>query len=151
VSIQSAHSVISAIDRTKYDVLPVGITHDGTWVVAEPNALLTGAVDDEARVLPSADPGQPGLVPAKPGAQRLATLGDGVDIVFPLVHGTFGEDGSLQGLFELAGVPFVGSGVLGSATGMDKITMKKIFRADGLPVVDYVPVARADRERRPAG
>jgi len=151
VSIQSARSVISAIDRTKYDVLPVGITHDGTWVVAEPNALLAGAVDDEARVMPSADPGQPGLVPVSPGAQGVAALGDGVDVVFPLVHGTFGEDGSLQALFALAELPFVGSGGLGSATGMDKITMKKIYRADGLAVVEYVPVARADWERRPAG
>ena len=148
VSIQSARSVIAAIDSSRYEVLPVGITHQGAWVVAQPDALLSGAVDQSAKVLPSAEPGQPGLVPATPN-HRVEGLSEGIDVVFPLVHGTYGEDGCLQGLFELAGIPFVGSGVLASATGMDKILMKKVFRADGLPVVDCIELARADWERDP--
>jgi D-alanine-D-alanine ligase len=148
VSIQSARSVIAAIDPSRYEVVPVGITHQGAWVVAQPEALLTGRVDPGARVLPSAEPGQPGLVPATP-SPGVDGLREGIDVVFPLVHGTYGEDGCLQGLFELAGIPFVGSGVLASSTGMDKIVMKKVFRADGLPVVDYVSVARADWGRDP--
>src|SRR5205823_12805970 len=91
------------------------------------------------RLLPSADPSRQGLVPA----DESAAPGGGVDVVFPLVHGTYGEDGCLQGLFDLADVPYVGSGVLGSAVGMDKITMKAVFKAHGLPMVPYLAVSRA--------
>ncbi|MPZ13629.1 MAG: D-alanine--D-alanine ligase [Chloroflexi bacterium] len=151
VSIESAASVISAIDQDKYDVIPLGITHAGAWVIAEPKALLAGDIAPAARVLPSADPAQPALVPLpSSGPDPVAVLEAGVDVVFPLVHGTYGEDGCLQGLFELAGVPCVGAGVLGSAVGMDKIMMKTVFRAHGLPVVDYLPLARTAWERDPS-
>jgi D-alanine-D-alanine ligase len=149
VSLQSALSVIQAIDPELYEVVPIGITHSGSWVAAPPEVLLTGEVSDARRVLPSADPGQPGIVPLASSPPTTALVADGFDVVFPLVHGTFGEDGCLPGLFELAALPYVGSGVLGSAVGMDKITMKAMFRAEGFPVVDYVPVVRSVWESNP--
>ncbi len=148
VSIESARSVIQAIDRTRYEVVPIGVTHEGAWVAATPDALLAGISESNSRLLPSADPGQPGLIPLGSSSPATAVV-DGVDVVFPLVHGTFGEDGCLQGLFELASLPYVGSGVLASAVGMDKATMKTVFQAYGFPVVDYVPVIRATWERDP--
>jgi D-alanine-D-alanine ligase len=148
VSIQSARSVLEAIDPDRYEVVPIGITHDGAWVAASPEALLAGATDGAARLLPSADPGQRGLVPLA-GSASAATVVDGIDVVFPLVHGTFGEDGCLQGLFELASLPYVGAGVLASAVGMDKGTMKLIFQAHGFPIVEHVLVLRARWEREP--
>jgi D-alanine-D-alanine ligase len=139
VSIESARSVLEAIDREKYEVLPVGVTREGAWHVVEPDGLLNGATGLHQRLLPSADPARQGLVPMDGSAPS----GRGVDVVFPLVHGTYGEDGCLQGLFDLADVAYVGSGVLGSAVGMDKITMKAVFQAHGLPVVPYLAVARS--------
>jgi D-alanine-D-alanine ligase len=88
------------------------------------------------------------LIPVATSSPATA-LADGIDAIFPLVHGTFGEDGCLQGLFELATVPYVGSGVLASAVGMDKVTMKTVFRAEGFPVVEYVPIARSAWETDP--
>jgi D-alanine-D-alanine ligase len=149
VSIQSARSVIEAIDPDRYEVLPVGITHSGAWVAAGPEVLLAAEPNPGSRLLPSADPGQPGLIPIAPSQPSTALAATGIDVVFPLVHGTFGEDGCLQGLFELATVPYVGSGVLASAVGMDKVTMKTVFRAEGLPIVDYIPVSRSTWEFEP--
>ena len=148
VSLQSARSVIEAMDPDRYEAVPIGITHGGSWVAAPPEALLAGEPDPGPRLLPSADPGQPGLIPL-PASTSAAALTDAFDVVFPLVHGTFGEDGCLQGLFELAAVPYVGSNVLASAVGMDKITMKTIFRAEGFPIVDYLPVSRSTWEEDP--
>jgi len=146
VSIESARSLIQAIDPERYDVVPIGISQEGAWLAAPPRALLTRGGTAGARVLPSADPGQPALIPLEPAGPPSAPLSDGIEVVFLLVHGTFGEDGCLQGLFELAGVPYVGSGVLASAVGMDKILMKTVFRAHGFPVVDYLPIDRGDWE-----
>lgn len=161
VSLESARSVIRAIDRRKYAVIPIGITPEGAWLAAPPEALRAGRLQAGHRVLPSADPGRPGLIPFGEGgdpdptprsgrARELSAPVDGVDVVFPLIHGTFGEDGCLQGLFELANVPYVGAGVLGSAVGMDKIMMKTVFRAQGFPVVDFLSILRADWERDPS-
>lgn len=149
VSIQSARSVIEAIDPDRYEVVPVGITHRGAWVAAMPEALLSGEAERGPRLLPSADPGQRGLISVAGGTPSSA-VAEGIDVVFPLVHGTFGEDGCLQGLFELATLPYVGSGVLASAVGMDKVTMKTIFRAEGFPVVDFVAVSRSTWESDPS-
>jgi D-alanine-D-alanine ligase len=149
VSIQSASSVIQAIDPARYDVVPIGITHDGQWVHAEPRALLAGTIGEGQRVFPSTEPATPGLVPAPATATEVASAVSGVEVVFPLVHGTYGEDGCLQGLFALAGLPCVGSGVLASAVGMDKITMKRVFAAEGLPSVQYVQVRRSVWEQLP--
>ena len=146
VSVESATSVLEAIDRTRYEVLPIAITHEGTWHIIEPAALLERGVGHTTPLLPSADPQAPGLVSIN-GA--VVSVREPLDVAFPLVHGTFGEDGCLQGLLELAGVPYVGAGVLGSAVAMDKIVMKRVFAAAGLPLVPCVEVFRGEWERDP--
>ena len=151
VSIASATSVMQAIDREKYDVLPVYLTPEGRWLPGvEPARLTAGARPAAAPVaLFSSDPQQPGLLPLSE-AEVQSRRAQAVDVVFPLLHGTYGEDGTVQGLLELANVPYVGSGVLGSAAGMDKDVMKTLFAAAGLPVVPHVLVRRHDWERQPA-
>ncbi len=140
ISCVSAGSVLAHLDRERFEVLPVGITGAGAWVlgVDDPAALrISGrrlpAVDDGGA--PLALPGDPtvgGLV--RLGPDRAGELLGEVDVVFPVLHGPFGEDGTIQGLLELAGVPYVGAGVLASAAGMDKEFTKKLLAADGLPV-----------------
>lgn len=150
ISCVSAGSVLSAIDRSCYDVVPVGITPQGRWVLAadEPQRLaITGGRLPEvdaasSTVVLAGDPTSQGLVVSEPG-QVPRALGD-VDVVFPLLHGPYGEDGTIQGLLELAGVPYVGSGVLASALAMDKAVMKVVLAAAGLPVGPHV--ALTDRE-----
>jgi len=144
ISCVSAGSVLANLDRERFDVVPVGITPEGAWVVGadDPREL---AID--GRALPSVDaarpalalPGDPtrgGLLVLEPG--RAGEVFAGVDVVFPVLHGPYGEDGTIQGLLELAGVPYVGAGVLASAAGMDKEFTKKLLAADGLPVGDHV-------------
>lgn len=144
VSIESARSLLAAIDRERYEVLPIGITREGAWHVVEPAGLLRESAHLGQRLRPSADPAQQGLMPLDgqtgTGARR-------VDVVFPLIHGSYGEDGCLQGLLDLADVAYVGSGVLGSAVGMDKIVMKAVFRSHGLPVVPHLALSRSAWER----
>ena len=150
VSCVSAGNVLRAIDRTRYDVVPVGITREGRWVLAADDAdrlEITGgqlpSVDEGGGALVLAgDPTSGGLVLSEPG-EVPEVLGE-VDVVFPVLHGPFGEDGTLQGLLELAGVPYVGSGVLASAVAMDKAVMKVLLSAAGLPVAPWVVVH--DRE-----
>ena len=147
VSVVSAGSVLSALDPDRYEVMPVGITRGGAWVLtgAEPEKLqITGRTLPEvetgtAVVLPG-DPTSQGLVVVEPGEGAKA-LGE-VDVVFPVLHGRFGEDGTIQGLLEMAGVPYVGAGVFASAAAMDKEHTKKLLRAEGLPVGEYVVVRR---------
>lgn len=139
ISCVSAGSVLAALDRDRYDVLPIGITPDGRWVLAADDpARLTM----QGRTLPAVDPTGTGLaLPGDPTAKGLVVLDPGdvpadlgaVDVVFPLLHGPYGEDGTVQGLLELAGVPYVGSGVFASAACMDKDHMKRLFVAAGLP------------------
>ncbi len=146
VSCVSAGSVLAAIDREKYDVVPVGIARDGRWVLAadEPDKLaITGGVlpevtDNGTSVTLAGDPTGRGLVVQQPG-QVPEALGE-VDVVLPLLHGPYGEDGTVQGLFELAGVRYVGSGVFASAAGMDKGHMKALLAAAGLRVGPYAVV-----------
>lgn len=151
VSIASATSVMQAIDRDKYDVLPVYLTAEGRWLPGvEPGRLTTGARPAATSVaLFSSDPQQPGLLPLSRTAVQ-PEQAQAVDVVFPLLHGTYGEDGTVQGLLDLANVPYVGSGVLGSAAGMDKAVMKTLFAAAGLPVAPYLLVRRHEWEQRPA-
>lgn len=154
VSLASARAVMAALDPEKYEVVPIGITHAGRWLTTgDPLALLTAGDPDLA--VPAAEPAQTAIAAAPatyrelvPGAtgQRFPAL----DVVFPVLHGPFGEDGTLQGLLELAGVPYVGCGVLASAVGMDKITSKAVFAAAGLPQTRYLGFTRAEWERRPA-
>jgi D-alanine-D-alanine ligase len=149
VSLTSAASVIKALDRDKYEVVHIGITREGRWFMGR-GALRTPAevfVRGKS-VLPSADPSGPRFFArhARPGANRVPA----VDVIFPVLHGTFGEDGTLQGLLELAGIPYVGAGVLGSSAGMDKDVMKRLFRDAGLPVVDWLMVQRSEWKQNPA-
>ncbi|MFJ9348751.1 D-alanine--D-alanine ligase family protein [Streptomyces sp. NPDC101237] len=150
ISMVTAGAVLSAIDRTKYDVLPIGITREGRWVLTadapERMAIAdrrTPEVGDLAEstdggVLLPVDPANREVVYSEPGSVPKA-LGE-VDVVFPMLHGPYGEDGTLQGLLELSGVPYVGSGVLASAVGQDKEYMKRVFTSFGLKVGPYLVI-----------
>ncbi|MCG6499713.1 D-alanine--D-alanine ligase family protein [Kitasatospora sp. A2-31] len=156
ISVSTAGSVLRAIDREKYDVLPIGITHEGRWALVsdEPSrmAITDGRLPDVAHVAEAVE-GQVSL-PAAPGSREVVlsepgtapkVLGE-VDVVFPLLHGPWGEDGTLQGLLELSGVPYVGNGVLSSAVGMDKEFTKRILASHGLGVGRYTIVRPRDWE-----
>jgi D-alanine-D-alanine ligase len=174
VSLLSAASVLKAINRKRYEIVPIGITKEGRWVTAsDAQRLLTG----EERHLRAGDPeatasaavlarGESVIVPPVPSVDQTGALvpfethagtlaahhADHVlnlDVIFPVLHGTFGEDGTIQGLFELAGIAYVGSGVLGSATGMDKDVMKRLFIAEKLPIPKHVTFLRAEWEASP--
>jgi len=156
VSCISAGSVLAAIDRDSYDVVPIGISREGRWVLAadEPAALairsgrLPSVEAAGGAVLLAGDPTSAGLVVLEPGKvpQELG----GVDVVLPLLHGPYGEDGTLQGLLELAGVRYVGSGVFASAAAMDKGHMKALLAAAGLPIGAYAVVTPRDWATDPA-
>jgi D-alanine-D-alanine ligase len=158
VSLLSAASVLKSIDREKFEVVPIGITKEGRWLAAgDANNLLEGNVSEVTR-LRVGDPestagakllheGIPTLMAPMPGPQ--GPEGKAIDVVFPVLHGTFGEDGTIQGLFELAGIAYVGSGVLGSSAGMDKDVMKRLFAQARLPIVKHTTLLRADWERSP--
>jgi D-alanine-D-alanine ligase len=134
VSVHSAQAVLLAADPSLYDVVPIGVTKQGGWLT----------LDETQRALDVADPPfKKTLAGAGHGLVAAAEALSQVDVVFPLVHGTHGEDGTLQGLLELAGLPYVGCGVAASALGMDKALMKACFTAAGLPVADHV-VVRSD-------
>ena len=171
VSLLSAASVLNAIDKKKYEVVPIGITKEGRWVTAaHAERLLKGEqrADAEPRHLRAGDPqatsaaavlakGEGVVVPPMPGHDHSSLMpfetdapqthaaanSIDVDVIFPVLHGTFGEDGTIQGLLELADIPYVGAGVLGSAAGMDKDVMKRLFRDAGLPIVKHVTVLRS--------
>lgn len=176
VSLLSAASVLKAIDRSKFDVVPIGITKQGRWLVSgDAERLLTGdSPEPGSSALRAGDPqhtapaallakGKGVIVPPMPNTtgsggtlipfeQESAPLTQAqdvlqLDVVFPVLHGTFGEDGTMQGLFELAGLAYVGSGVLGSATGMDKEVMKRLFQAAGLPITRHVTFLRREWEK----
>jgi D-alanine-D-alanine ligase len=131
VSVVSAASIFKHLDRTRYDAVPVLIDKGGRWVLGgkAPEVLSAGAVDEA--------PANRALQPTEPSA---AVAGSGFDVIFPVLHGPYGEDGTVQGLLELANVPYVGAGVLGSAVGMDKAIMKTLFAAAGLPIVPHLTV-----------
>ncbi|NEA60320.1 D-alanine--D-alanine ligase [Streptomyces sp. SID13666] len=155
VSVVTAASVLRAIDRSKYDVLPIGITTDGRWALTSDDPDRMGitdrrmptveqVTDHEGTVVLPVDPANREVVYSEPGVVPKA-LGD-VDVVFPVLHGPYGEDGTLQGLLELSGVPYVGAGVLASAVGMDKEYMKRVFISFGLPVGPYLVIRPRDWE-----
>src|SRR5579864_3287695 len=176
VSLLSAASVLSAIDKEEYEVVPIGITKEGHWLTAEhAENLLQGKLMLEPRNLRAGDPEtteaaavlargeavvvppepvhrESGLVPFQTDASPLRRASDraiNVDVIFPVLHGTFGEDGTIQGLLELADIPYVGAGVLGSAAGMDKDIMKSLFIAAGIPIVKHVTILRGVWEKNP--
>ncbi len=151
VSLSSARGIMQALDPTRYEVLPVGITREGRWLFSgEPMALLTQAAAHQ-RALPGVAPleAEAALVEGRALAAT-DTRSSGplaqADVVFPVLHGPFGEDGTVQGLLELAGLPYVGSGVAGSSVSMDKILMKGQFMAAGLPVLPFVATTRREWE-----
>src|SRR6478672_8183861 len=179
VSLLSAASVLNAIDKNKFEVVPIGITKEGRWLTAADAELLLQGKGEAPGSAPShlraGDPeatpgaavlatGQAVVVPPEPHrpggslepfqtaaalSRRASDRAINVDIIFPVLHGTFGEDGTIQGLFELADIAYVGAGVLGSAAGMDKDVMKSLFLAAGLPIVKHVTVLRSDWESAP--
>jgi len=132
VSIVSARSVMKALDKKKYQVIPIGITKQGQWVVRN---KVVGLLESGTKIPPQLVQ----TLPADPTTKSLVNLksypktSTKIDVIFPVLHGTYGEDGTVQGLLELAGIPYVGAGVLGSAVGMDKIVQKMIFNANKLP------------------
>lgn len=145
VSCLSAGSVLAHLDRTLFDVTAIGITQQGAWVQVEPDLML----EKDGAAMPAVVGGSAVVLPADPTTASLVPLGGrgpalDVDVVFPVLHGPFGEDGTIQGLLELAGLPYVGPGVLASAAGMDKEFTKKLLAAEGLPQGDHV-VLRAGR------
>ena len=176
ISLLSAASVFNAIDKNKYEVVPIGITKEGRWVTAaDAERLLRGKFEDHKHLRagdPEATPGAAVLAkgeavvvppePQKHGSltpfetdasahaltRRATDRAIDVDVIFPVLHGTFGEDGTIQGLLELADLPYVGAGVLGSAAGMDKDIMKALFRAAALPIVKHVTLLRSEWETK---
>lgn len=146
VSLMSARSVLSVLDPNKYEVTQVGITREGKWLTGVDVAEKFAAekFDGLEPAIVSPDPSEAGLFVLRGG--KLEKLAD-VDVYFPVLHGTFGEDGTLQGLFEMADAAYVGAGVAGSAVGMDKGIFKDVMMANGIPVVDTLVVTRAEIER----
>jgi D-alanine-D-alanine ligase len=143
VSVTSASCILKALDPTRYEVALVAIDHQGRWHLGSPALPPEAAARGREVTLPAV-PGAASLVPFATGSQELSRAREPVDVIFPIVHGQGGEDGSLQGLLELAGVPYVGSGVLGSALQMDKEVSKRLLAAAGLPVVPWVLVRREE-------
>ena len=146
VSLMSARSVVRVLDVKRYNVTLIGITHDGQWLAGE-NALDALEKGNTAHLTPVT------LLP-QAGQRTLFALKDGalahyaeLDVIFPVLHGTFGEDGTIQGLFELIGLPYVGAGVLGSSVGMDKGLFKDVMRANGIPVLDSIVLTRREIEK----
>ena len=169
VSVASAASIIKHLDRTRYDPVPIRIEKDGRWTLADkaPTSIKAAEVIESAR-LHAARPARPGReahLVAHPGDETVLAIergtskdaseqgssavvtGLGLDVIFPVLHGPYGEDGTVQGLLELANVPYVGAGVLGSAVGMDKAVMKQLFAAQGLPLAKHVVTLRREWER----
>jgi D-alanine-D-alanine ligase len=180
VSLLSAASILNAIDRRKFEVVPIGINKAGHWLTSgAAQGLLEGASGGNQpapkQELRAGDPsatlvarvlaeGQRALLAPEPAEAKSSALagggvapldshatlgGQSLDVVFPVLHGTFGEDGTIQGLFELAGIAYVGSGVLGSSAGMDKDVMKRLFAQARLPIVRHVTLLRAEWEKSP--
>lgn len=154
ISLLSARTVLSTLNREKYDITEIGITHDGAWLIGEgildkfSQGSDTLSIRDFNPAMISPDPTRRGLYVLRntQHGEILERLSE-IDLVFPVLHGTFGEDGTIQGLFEMAEVAYVGSGVLGSSVGMDKGLFRDVMRANGIPQVDTLVVLRKEIER----
>lgn len=156
ISVRSAANVICALDREKYEIIPIAISEEGRWLNPSRSAALLSEeartaigseseIGDDVEVGILGDPRSHGLTTFADGAEGFSELK--LDVVFPLLHGPFGEDGTIQGLLEMAGLPYVGCGVLASSCGMDKVVMKSLFREAGLPMCKYVWFLRRDWEK----
>lgn len=150
VSVRSARAVIAALDREKYDVVPLAITKAGRWLAPAESETLIG-VGAAPESLATSVPDTGDAVRSFAKMNQAAEASRQLDVIFPVLHGTFGEDGTIQGLLEMVDVPYVGCGVLASAGGMDKVAMKTLFRDAGLPVCRYTWFLRRDWERDRAG
>lgn len=150
VSLMSARSVLSVLDPEKYDVTQIGITLDGKWLTGVDvlGAFEKGALHELERVIMPCEPGRSTLqvIRSTKTGDKLETL-TGIDVFFPVLHGTFGEDGTIQGLFELADVAYVGAGVTGSALGMDKGIFKDVMRTHNIPTVESIVLLRSEIEK----
>ena len=155
ISIRSAKTVIEQIDKEKYEVIPIAITKEGSWLnpgkalnllPAETRALLSDKLNDlpDEEIAILGDTNFKGLTRLESRSEEKSLP---LDVVFPVLHGTYGEDGTIQGLFEMAGIPFIGCGVLASACGMDKVVMKTLFRDADLPICRYVWFLRSEWEK----
>ena len=149
ISILSARNVLAALDPARFEPVLIGIGHDGRWLMQDPQKLLESARDPrQVRIQDAAPIQMTALMPAQGrGAEPAARI----DVVFPVLHGTLGEDGAMQGLLEVAGLPYVGAGVLGSAIGMDKDVMKRLLRDAGIPVAAFRTLRRDAFDADPAG
>src|SRR5208282_2032450 len=166
ISLRSALTIMSAMDPERYEIVPIGIDHDGKWYLekdalkvladATPRLAALSAGGTPVTLLPHPDSRSLVIAPS-PSAGNLGAIArtggvasGPIDVFFPVLHGTSGEDGSVQGLLELAGVPYVGAGLLASAIGMDKDIQKRLLRAARVPVVDYYAIERAEWREHPA-
>jgi len=140
ISLASALGIVEAVNKDKYEIIPIGITKGGKWLIPNDpvNAMKTGELEGDPVAILAETPGN--ILRLKSGEKEK------LDVVIPILHGPYGEDGTVQGLLELIGVPYVGSGVGASYLGMDKILTKKLLRAEGLPVVEYMQVKKKDLE-----
>jgi D-alanine-D-alanine ligase len=161
VSVASAAAVVQHLDKERYDTIPIRIEKDGRWIIADrlPTSSSAAEVIEQGRTHAGrlARGGREAHLVAHPSDEQIQTIGEdaqmtgmGLDIVFPVLHGPYGEDGTVQGLLELANIPYVGAGVLASAVGMDKAVAKKVFAAHGLPLGDYLVVLRREWLAHPA-
>ena len=158
VSLASANSVMAHLDSEKYEIVPLGITKEGSWLLGtEPQQLIAAEREAAAAEVTASEQTTAVTLTGDPGVRRLISVQSGsdlgsqgaLDVILPVLHGTYGEDGSLQGLLDMANIPYVGCGVLGAALGMDKEKMKMIFHSIGLPIVDYLVFRRSEWERSP--
>ncbi|WP_420629933.1 D-alanine--D-alanine ligase family protein [Candidatus Leptofilum sp.] len=149
VSLNSAQSVMRALNPDKYDVIPIGIDKNGRWLTGDVVGTLTEGKNSSrpATLLP--DPQATGLMQLNEGENVGITSVSQLDVIFPVLHGPYGEDGTVQGLLELANLPYVGAGVVGSAVGMDKAIFKQVMTASGLPVLPWLLVRSSEWHKRP--
>lgn len=151
VSLNSAKSVMSALNTDKYEVVPIGIDKNGRWLSGDPMAALSDGSDSgqTATLLP--DPKSGALLQVNTAESQPTSLSavTELDVVFPVLHGTYGEDGTVQGLLELASIPYIGAGVVGSAVGMDKAMFKYVMQANNIPILPWLLFNKSDWEKRP--
>jgi D-alanine-D-alanine ligase len=150
VSLMSARSILAAVDTDKYEVIQIGVEHSGTWLVGEHvlDIMESGVEDGLTQAVLLPDPNRSALYSLRrvSGMEEVLEKIAALDVIFSVLHGTFGEDGTMQGLFEINGVAYVGSGVVGSATGMDKGVFKDVMRANNIPVVESMLILRSELE-----
>jgi D-alanine-D-alanine ligase len=152
VSLNSAKSVMAALDETKYEVVPIGIDKNGRWLTGNPMAALADGVEatQSATLLPDPESSSLMKMETADSAPTSLTAVTELDVIFPVLHGTYGEDGTVQGLLELASIPYIGAGVVGSAVGMDKAIFKYVMAANGIPILPWLLVDKPDWAARQA-